>query len=300
MPFVKSLARWPSGHSGKLPLGRRVVIPGQNPTRALAAAAGFVSTARDLTRFFAGLDPAARRSVLSVASRREMTRPQWRDAHSSVDMRYGLGLMMSRQRRAGNGSAMAAPSRASSAAPPCCPSPGSRCPWSPTPSTARPASGSPASRRSCAASPGRVRRRDASPIGADAGGASGARSISSPWATSCSSQTPLWPIPSRMPARFPLTGRDRGRVSLSSGFGSQGEEVRLDPRRARQARQAPARRRRRRARGQARRRYGEALRQAALSGYSHPSSFPLSRLAYTPLRRVSFYSPRPRRGRGSG
>jgi CubicO group peptidase (beta-lactamase class C family) len=90
------LARMASGHSGKLPLGRRVVIPGQNSTRALAAAAGFVSTAHDLTRFFGGLDPAARRGVLSAASRREMTRPQWRDAHSSIDMRYGLGLMMSR------------------------------------------------------------------------------------------------------------------------------------------------------------------------------------------------------------
>jgi CubicO group peptidase (beta-lactamase class C family) len=90
------LARMASGHSGRLPLGRRVMIPGQNSTRALAAATGFVSTARDLTRFFGGLDPAAKHGVLSAASRREMTRPQWRDAHSSLDMRYGLGLMMSR------------------------------------------------------------------------------------------------------------------------------------------------------------------------------------------------------------
>ena len=36
------------GHSGKLPLGRRVVVPGDNPTRALAPATGFVSTAGDL------------------------------------------------------------------------------------------------------------------------------------------------------------------------------------------------------------------------------------------------------------
>ena len=33
------------GHSSKLPLGRRVVIPGDNPTNALAPATGFVSTA---------------------------------------------------------------------------------------------------------------------------------------------------------------------------------------------------------------------------------------------------------------
>jgi CubicO group peptidase (beta-lactamase class C family) len=56
------------GHSAKLPLGRRVIIPGLNPTRALAPATGFVSTARDLTRFFAQLDPAAKRSVLSAAA----------------------------------------------------------------------------------------------------------------------------------------------------------------------------------------------------------------------------------------
>ncbi|HKF64533.1 MAG TPA: serine hydrolase domain-containing protein [Dongiaceae bacterium] len=53
-------ARMASGHSGRLPLGRRVVIPGRNSTGALAAATGFVATARDLTRFFGGLDPGPR------------------------------------------------------------------------------------------------------------------------------------------------------------------------------------------------------------------------------------------------
>ena len=80
------------GHSGKLPLGRRVVIPGNNSTNALAAATGFVSTARDLARFFAQLDPAAEDSVLSVASRREMIRPQWRYPRTNVDRYYGLGV----------------------------------------------------------------------------------------------------------------------------------------------------------------------------------------------------------------
>jgi len=80
------------GHSGKLPLGRRVVIPGDNPTHALAPATGFVSTARDLARFFAQLDPAATESVLSVASRREMVRPQWRYPHTSIERYYGLGI----------------------------------------------------------------------------------------------------------------------------------------------------------------------------------------------------------------
>src|ERR1700730_13965362 len=81
-----------SGHSGRLPLGRRVVIPSNNPTNALAAATGFVSTAGDLAKFFAALDPAARRTSLTVESRHEMIRRQWRDPHSSIERHYGLGL----------------------------------------------------------------------------------------------------------------------------------------------------------------------------------------------------------------
>lgn len=83
-----------SGHSGKLPLDRRLQVPGTNDTRALSAATGFVSTAADLARFFASLDPAARRSVLKPESRREMVRRQWHDAHSSLDRHYGLGVIL--------------------------------------------------------------------------------------------------------------------------------------------------------------------------------------------------------------
>src|SRR6185312_7016957 len=77
----------------KMPVGRRLVIGGRNPTNALAAATGFVSTARDLLKFFAQLDPAAKRSVLSVASRREMIRRQWRNHHASLERHYGLGII---------------------------------------------------------------------------------------------------------------------------------------------------------------------------------------------------------------
>ncbi|HTZ37256.1 MAG TPA: serine hydrolase domain-containing protein [Stellaceae bacterium] len=80
------------GHSGKWPAGRRLVIPGDNPTGALAAATGFVATAADLARFFAQLDPATRGGVLSPASRREMIRRQWRDPQHSVERYYGLGI----------------------------------------------------------------------------------------------------------------------------------------------------------------------------------------------------------------
>ncbi len=82
-----------SGHSGKLPLGRRVVFPGDVSTQAMAAATGFVSTAGDLARFFAQLSPRAGKSVLSLASRREMVRRQWRDPHSSIERYYGLGII---------------------------------------------------------------------------------------------------------------------------------------------------------------------------------------------------------------
>jgi CubicO group peptidase (beta-lactamase class C family) len=81
------------GHSTKLPLGRRVVIPGNNSTNALAPATGFVSTARDLAHWFAQLDPDAEESVLTVGSRREMVRQQWRNPHSSIERYYGLGII---------------------------------------------------------------------------------------------------------------------------------------------------------------------------------------------------------------
>jgi D-alanyl-D-alanine carboxypeptidase len=81
-----------TGHGGKLPLGR-FAVPGHNPTNALSAATGFVSTAGDLVRFFGQLDPAAPRSILSAASRREMTRPHWRHPHTEADLHYGLGTI---------------------------------------------------------------------------------------------------------------------------------------------------------------------------------------------------------------
>lgn len=82
-----------SGHSMRLPLGKRLVIPGRNPTRAMAPATGFVSTAGDLARFFGQLDPEAKRSILAPESRREMTRRHWRVPHYSIPSWYGLGTM---------------------------------------------------------------------------------------------------------------------------------------------------------------------------------------------------------------
>jgi CubicO group peptidase (beta-lactamase class C family) len=80
------------GHSGKVLLGKRAVIPGENPTNALAAATGFISTAGDLARFYAVLDPAAKGGVISAASRRELVRKQWRCPHSELERWYGLGI----------------------------------------------------------------------------------------------------------------------------------------------------------------------------------------------------------------
>ena len=81
------------GHTGKLLTGRRLTIPGDFTTNALAPAGGFVSTAADLARYFAQLSPTASRSVLSVASRREMVRRQWREPHTSLERYYGLGMI---------------------------------------------------------------------------------------------------------------------------------------------------------------------------------------------------------------
>jgi CubicO group peptidase (beta-lactamase class C family) len=80
------------GHSGDMPLGRRVVIPGENRCGALAPAAGFASTAGDLARFYGALTPDAA-SPLSAASRREMLRRQWRNPDVGFELWYGLGTM---------------------------------------------------------------------------------------------------------------------------------------------------------------------------------------------------------------
>lgn len=80
------------GHSAKLPVGERLIIPGTNSTHALASATGFISTAADLARFFNQLAPKARKSVLTPASRREMVRRQWRIPHIPAERYYGLGI----------------------------------------------------------------------------------------------------------------------------------------------------------------------------------------------------------------
>ncbi|SIQ78551.1 serine hydrolase domain-containing protein [Bosea sp. TND4EK4] len=81
------------GHSGRQPLDRRVVIPGDNPCRAMISAAGFVSTAADTARYFAQLSPAAGASILSPLSRREMSRRLWPDEESALGRHYGLGTI---------------------------------------------------------------------------------------------------------------------------------------------------------------------------------------------------------------
>ena len=81
------------GHTPLLPLGRRLVVTGDVPQHAITPAGGFVSTAADVARFFAQLSPQAKNSVLSPASRREMTRRHWRNPDSTVENYYGLGIM---------------------------------------------------------------------------------------------------------------------------------------------------------------------------------------------------------------
>ena len=59
-----------SGHTLRVPLGRRLVVPGDNPARAMASAAGYVATTADLARFYSTLVPTAPSSVISAHSRR--------------------------------------------------------------------------------------------------------------------------------------------------------------------------------------------------------------------------------------
>ncbi|SDR95253.1 serine hydrolase domain-containing protein [Bradyrhizobium canariense] len=92
MPIAKDIP-FARGHTPRLPLGRRAVIPGDNSAHAITPAGGFVSTAADTARFFAQLAPNAKHSVLSATSRREMTRKHWRNPHASLEGYYGLGIM---------------------------------------------------------------------------------------------------------------------------------------------------------------------------------------------------------------
>lgn len=92
MPLMQKSAPFARGHSGPLVLGRRAVIAGDNPTHAIAAAAGVVATAADTARFFGQLAPNAKRSILKPASRREMTRRQWR-IPQEIEAWYGLAVM---------------------------------------------------------------------------------------------------------------------------------------------------------------------------------------------------------------
>jgi CubicO group peptidase (beta-lactamase class C family) len=81
------------GHTDKLLLGSRVVIPGDYSTGALSPASGLVATASDLAMFFSQLSPQTATGLLSSASRHEMTRKRLPNRDSSVDVYYGFGTM---------------------------------------------------------------------------------------------------------------------------------------------------------------------------------------------------------------
>src|SRR5260370_21186134 len=87
MPIAKGIP-FARGHTLRLPLGRRLVVPGENPANAIAPAGGVVSTAADVARFFAQLAPNAKRLELSAASRRQMTPKHCRNPHSTLARPY--------------------------------------------------------------------------------------------------------------------------------------------------------------------------------------------------------------------
>ncbi len=81
------------GHGIRSLLGERFEVDIGGSTGALAPATGFVSTAGDLAKFFSLLVPDADSAILTPASRREMTRRQWRVPDLSAELHYGFGLM---------------------------------------------------------------------------------------------------------------------------------------------------------------------------------------------------------------
>jgi D-alanyl-D-alanine carboxypeptidase len=81
------------GHTARLPVGNRRIIPGDNETFSFAPATGYVSTASDLARFYAQLSPHATSSILSIESRREMTQPHRPDHDAPVARSYGFGVL---------------------------------------------------------------------------------------------------------------------------------------------------------------------------------------------------------------
>ena len=95
MPHLPRRAPLAVGHSSEFPFGQRLIVPGDNPCDAMAPAAGFVSTASDVARFFSQLAPDSPHSILSPASRREMAQRRWRDPCNLFESHYGLGTMLS-------------------------------------------------------------------------------------------------------------------------------------------------------------------------------------------------------------
>lgn len=95
MPFAR-------GHTSRLMADPRLVIPGDNPTNAMASATGFVSTAADLARFLAQLSPRADKSILSAEMRSDMMSDVSTDPDSAVFKSYGLGVYASKPSGADN------------------------------------------------------------------------------------------------------------------------------------------------------------------------------------------------------
>ena len=95
MPHLPRRVPLAVGHSSEFPFGQRLIVPGDNPCDAMAPAAGFVSTASDVARFFSQLAPDSPQSILSPASRREMAQRRWRDPCNLFESHYGLGTMLS-------------------------------------------------------------------------------------------------------------------------------------------------------------------------------------------------------------
>jgi D-alanyl-D-alanine carboxypeptidase len=77
--IATSTAAYADGYSRKYPGMSRRQLWGKTTANQLASAAGFVSTAADLTLFYSSLQPDAAKSFLVPQSRRQLVKAHWRD-----------------------------------------------------------------------------------------------------------------------------------------------------------------------------------------------------------------------------
>jgi len=115
MPLPKGTP-FARGHSPRLPVGRPPRDSRRQHPKRDHAGRWFCQHGGGCRPLLRATGAQCKRSVLSAASRHEMTRRHWRP-HSSIESYYGLGISIGNRGQAGTGSAMAAACKGTSRKP---------------------------------------------------------------------------------------------------------------------------------------------------------------------------------------